>query len=132
MKDYISLLKANNLKATIQRGTILKSIDSMGHMSIDEIYSAVKREYPTLSLATIYKNIILMVEHGIIAEVPISGKKPKYELKKSDHIHLICEACGTIEDMKITKSKEQVLSVENFKVQNMQINLYGVCRECQL
>jgi len=58
MTNYISLLKENDLKATIQRTSILQSIDKAGHINIDDIYEDVKKQYPTLSLATIYKNII--------------------------------------------------------------------------
>ncbi len=131
MTDYIELLKKNDLKATIQRTGILKSIDNAGHFSIDEIYEDVKEHYPTLSLATIYKNIILMIQQGVIVEVPINGEKSKYELKKDDHIHLICKSCGKIKDKEITKEKEQILSIENFQITNAQINLYGICKECQ-
>ena len=131
MTDYIKLLKTNDLKATIQRTGILKSIDNAGHFNIDEIYEDVKEQYPTLSLATIYKNIILMVKQSVIVEVPMNGEKSKYELKKDDHIHLICKSCGNIEDNPITKEKEQILSIKNFKLTNAQINLYGICQECQ-
>ncbi|NOZ90156.1 MAG: transcriptional repressor [Epsilonproteobacteria bacterium] len=131
MTDYIEVLKKNDLKATIQRTGILKSIDNAGHINIDDIYEDVKENYPTLSLATIYKNIILMVKHGVIVEVPINGEKSKYELKKDDHIHLICKSCGEIEDKEITKEKKQILAVENFKLDTAQINLYGLCKKCQ-
>jgi len=131
MTNYISFLQDNDLKATIQRTEILKSIDQAGHFNIDEIYEDVKKHYPTLSLATIYKNIILMVEKGVIIEVPINGKKSKYELKKDDHIHLICQSCGEIHDTKISKEKEKILSVDNFELKTAQINLYGICEKCQ-
>ena len=132
MTNYISILKDNDLKATIQRTGILKSIDQAGHINIDEIYEDVKEYYPTLSLATIYKNIILMVKQGVIIEVPMNGEKSKYELKKDDHIHLICQSCGEIRDIEISKEKEQILHIENFQLNNAQINLYGVCEKCQL
>jgi len=131
MTNYISLLQDNDLKATIQRTGILKSIDQAGHFNIDEIYEDVKEHYPTLSLATIYKNIILMVEKGVIVEVPMNGKKSKYELKKDDHIHLICQSCGEIYDREISKEREQILSIENFELKTAQINLYGICEKCQ-
>ncbi|SFV67675.1 Peroxide stress regulator; Ferric uptake regulation protein; Fe2+/Zn2+ uptake regulation proteins [hydrothermal vent metagenome] len=131
MTDYIILLKQNDLKATIQRTSILKSIDHAGHINIDEIYENVKEQHPTLSLATIYKNIILMQQNNVIIEVPMNGEKSKYELKKEDHIHLICQLCGEIRDTKITKEREQILTVENFQLNNAQINLYGLCQKCQ-
>lgn len=131
MKHYISLLKENDLKATIQRTSILKSIDKIGHLNIDEIYEDVKESYPTLSLATIYKNIILMQEKNVLIEVPMNGEKSKYELKKEEHIHLICQECGTIKDTEITQKTQKALVVEHFQLKHSQINLYGVCSSCQ-
>ena len=129
MIDYISLLKQNDLKATIQRTNILKSINRAGHINIDDIYDDLKKSYPTLSLATIYKNIILMLEQNVIIEVPINGKKSKYELKKEEHIHLICKSCGNIEDRELDSYCN--IDIENFQIVSKQINLYGLCKNCQ-
>ena len=131
MTNYITLLKENDLKATIQRTSILRSIDHAGHINIDDIYDDVKELYPTLSLATIYKNIIVMQENNVIIEVPMHGKKSKYELKKDDHIHLICQGCGEIQDRDITEKTQEALAIENFKLHSSQINLYGLCKQCQ-
>ncbi len=129
--NYITLLQENDLKATIQRTSILKSIDQAGHINVDEIYEDVKELHPTLSLATIYKNIILMQESNVIVEVPMNGQKSKYELTKEEHMHLICQVCGTIEDREIKPEAKEALVVEDFKLKSSKINLYGVCQSCQ-
>ncbi len=135
MTDYAALLKASELKATFQRMHILESIDSNGHMSIDAIYEEVVKTHPSLSLATVYKNIILMVEKGVLVEVPITGKKPKYELVKDDHIHLVCTECGEVEDRPHNSNADALFASmtkeENFSLSKQQINLYGVCVHCQ-
>ena len=135
MRDYALLLKESGLKATFQRMNILERIDMHGHMSIDAIYDEVIKMHPSLSLATIYKNIILMVEKGVLVEVPISGKKSKYELCKEDHIHLVCTECGEVEDMpKDTETDDLFASItqkENFTLSKQQINLYGICSHCK-
>ena len=124
-------MQENDLKATIQRTSILKAIDNAGHISVDEIYEEVKELHPTLSLATIYKNIILMQDNNVIVEVPINGQKSKYELKKDDHMHLICQVCGKIQDTEIRPEAKEALVVENFQLKSSKINLYGVCKSCQ-
>jgi Fe2+ or Zn2+ uptake regulation protein len=131
MTNYITLLKKNDLKATIQRTSILESIGDAGHINIDDIYEGVKRQYPTLSLATIYKNIIMMQENNVIVEVPMNGEKSKYELKKEEHMHLICQACGDIKDTEITSATKEALVIENFQLKASQINLFGLCEQCQ-
>ena len=131
MTNYITLLQNNDLKATIQRTSILKSIDHAGHINIDDIYDDVKEQHPTLSLATIYKNIILMQKNHVIVEVPMNGEKSKFELIKDDHIHLICQTCGHIQDTEITPQTKEALVIENFQLSSSQINLYGLCQQCQ-
>jgi len=136
MTEYVTLLKESGLKATFQRMHILEVIEKYGHMSIESIYDEVVKVHPSLSLATIYKNIILMVEKGVVVEVPISGLKPKYELKKEEHIHLICIKCGEVEDRPCNINTNNIFNSiskdENFILKNQQINLYGVCETCQM
>jgi len=135
MMDYATLLKESGLKATFQRMHILESIESHGHMSIDSIYEEVVKTHPSLSLATVYKNIILMVDKGVLAEVPIEGQKSKYELIKVDHIHLVCTECGEVEDRPHNVNADEVFTSmtkeENFSLSKQQINLYGVCADCK-
>ena len=136
MTDYATLLKESGLKATFQRMNILERIEVYGHMSIDTIYEEVIKTHPSLSLATVYKNIILMVEKGVLVEVPITGKKSKYELIKEDHIHLVCTECGEVEDKPHDASADALFSSmtqsENFTLSKQQINLYGVCSHCKV
>jgi len=134
MTDYATLLKESGLKATFQRMNMLDSIQKHGHMSIDTIYEEVVKTHPSLSLATVYKNIILMVDNGVLVEVPIEGQKAKYELSKVDHIHLVCTQCGEVEDRPHNSSADALFSSmteeENFSLSKQQINLYGVCAHC--
>ena len=135
MADYATLLKESGLKATFQRMSMLECIETQGHMSNDDIYDEVIKIHPSLSLATVYKNIILMVEKGVLVEVPINGKKSKYELVKDDHIHLVCTECGEVEDKPHNESADivfdSITKEENFSLSKQQINLYGVCAHCQ-
>ncbi|SFZ98882.1 Peroxide stress regulator; Ferric uptake regulation protein; Fe2+/Zn2+ uptake regulation proteins [hydrothermal vent metagenome] len=135
MTNYVTLLNNNDLKATFQRINILDVIDKHGHMSVDDIYDEVIKVHPSISLATIYKNIILMMDKGVLTEVPIAERKSKYELTKTDHIHLICTNCGEVIDKECRDTTNSVLSElthkENFLLNKRQINLYGTCSSCK-
>jgi Fe2+ or Zn2+ uptake regulation protein len=72
-----------------------------------------------------------MQQNSVIIEVPINGGKSKYELKKDDHIHLICQECGEIQDREISQKTKETLEISDFKLNSSQINLYGVCQVCQ-
>jgi len=136
MKNYAQLLKEHGLKATFQRMTILSAIDDMGHANVDEIYERVLETHPTLSLATVYKNIITMVDEGVLVEVPIAGRKSKYELKKEEHLHLVCIECGSVVDQEmdpvLDEDTRKVASNSSFALRERQLNLYGVCEKCQM
>ena len=135
MTSFAQLLKEHELKATFQRMTILSVIEREGHLDVDEIYAQVREAHPTLSLATVYKNIITMVERGVLIEVPISGHKSKYEIRKHEHVHLICQECGAVMDQPIDDVLiEETLTIAKhraFALENRQVNLYGVCARCQ-
>ncbi len=135
MSQYVEILKESGLKATFQRMTILAAIEGMGHASVDEIYEKVLESHPTLSLATVYKNIVAMVERAVLVEVPISGKKSKYELRKKEHLHLICTECGSVSDRPldptINEDTRKVAEDSSFELRDRQVNLYGLCGECR-
>ena len=135
MTDYAILLKESGLKATFQRMNILDVVEKSGHMSVEDIYEEVTKVHSSLSLATIYKNIILMMEKGVLVEVPIAGKKSKYELSKTDHIHLVCTECGDVEDKPCAEDTNKLFDAltnqEHFVLNTKQVNLYGVCSNCQ-
>lgn len=126
--NYTKHLQKIGLKATIQRILILESIGNYGHFNIDTIYQKAKERNKKLSLATVYKNIATLVDKNILTEVPILGEKPKYEITKEEHIHLICNICGNIEDKPL---KKEILENSNFLVESHQLNIYGTCILCQ-
>ena len=135
MTDHVKVLQENDLKATFQRINILDVIDKNGHMSVEDIYEEIIKVHPSISLATIYKNIILMVEKSVLVEVPIASKKPKYELAKKDHIHLICTECGDVEDKACLDMTDKIFhdmsDSEGFVLHKRQVNLYGLCASCR-
>jgi Fe2+ or Zn2+ uptake regulation protein len=76
-----------------------------------------------------------MVENGVLIEVPIEGKKSKYELAKGEHTHLVCTECGEVEDRPHNENADALFASmtknENFTLSKQQINLYGVCAHCK-
>ncbi|RLA72457.1 MAG: transcriptional repressor [Epsilonproteobacteria bacterium] len=135
MKEYRAVLKAVGLKATIQRLKLMEVIGHSGHITVDDMVVAVHESHPSISVATVYKNISQMLESGIVVEIPIVGQKSQYELKKMDHIHLICTDCGFVEDEQLDIAFDQKLNYavtkDSFLITRSQINLYGLCYNCQ-
>ena len=127
-------LREHGLKATIQRLAILEAVDEAGHIGVDELYKIVSQKHPSFSLSTVYKNIEGMQKAGLLVEVPIAGDKKKYEVLKEDHIHLICQVCGTIIDKPLTEDVKIVIgnmTKNGFEHHKSSINLHGICDACK-
>lgn len=126
-------LRTKSLKITPQRMTILNQFQHNGHMSVDELFAQTKQLHPSISLATIYKNIHLLCEANILREVKVPTQKPKYELNSDQHIHTCCEICGKIKDIKIDTSKlqEDGALMSGYTISDISAVLIGQCPECQ-
>lgn len=132
---FEKILKENNLKITPQRMAILKEIEKNGHISIEEIYENIKETHPSMSLATIYKNLTSMQEARIIVEVKLPNQKQKYEFIKQPHVHLVCEKCGNIQDIHFDSSIKDLQKIcesqTHYKIRDASVALFGICPECQ-
>lgn len=132
MTNYTVLLKNYDLKVTPQRVAIVEELYLNGHMNIDELYQKLLAKFPSISLATIYKNINAMLEKVFLSEVKIPNTKSVFELVKEEHAHLVCSDCGNIEDMMLDVSSvlEEVTSKSQFKIESTDLVLSGLCSNC--
>lgn len=97
--ELVNLLKEHDLKATPQRICVLKILKKHEHPNIDELYAQVKAEYPSISLATVYKNLSALEKQGLVVEVNVPNQKAYYDIYEEPHIHIICSKCGYIQDL---------------------------------
>jgi Fur family peroxide stress response transcriptional regulator len=126
-------LRTHHLKVTPQRLKIVESLNTFGHLNIDMLYQEVKETYPNVSLATVYKNLAIMTENGLLEEVKIPEKKSVFEIKKEPHLHLHCTRCGKIEDLGIDTDGliKEAEKTSGYDVETVDMVLRGVCPECQ-
>jgi Fur family peroxide stress response transcriptional regulator len=132
MANYLALLKDYDLKVTPQRVAIVEELYKNGHMNIDDLYKKLLVKFPSISLATIYKNINAMVEKVFLSEVKIPFAKTVYELIKTEHAHLSCTKCGYIEDIMLETSalQEQVSYFSSFEINSTSVVMSGTCEKC--
>jgi len=131
--NYVELLKQNQLKATPQRLKIVEVLYMKGHLNIDDIYAVLKSSFPSISLATIYKNINSMIEISFLSEVKIPKQKSVYELTKAEHAHVICSKCNEILDIELDTSDivTQASKLSHYNLEKSAIIFNGVCLECR-
>lgn len=132
LQKYMELLKEHNIKITPQRLAIVALMDQYGHISVRDIYEKIRAKFPSLSLATVYKNINAMMENRFINELKIVGQENKYELAKERHSHLICQNCGMIEDIEIDTSgiEKSIPKERGFEVVETSVQFFGICQKC--
>lgn len=129
---YVQMLKHHHLKATPQRLAIVEHMDHQGHISIEDLYQAVKSKYDSISLATLYKNVHIMMDSDLIREVKIPGQKAKYEIGKSEHAHLMCTRCGELKDIEFdSKGLEATAKQCFYETEEIAIVISGICPNCK-
>ena len=121
------------LKVTHQRTAIYRMLASTErHPTPEEVYSEIRTQLPSLSLATVYKVLDQFYQHGLLRKVSTKTQVARYDANISPHHHLVCSSCGTIWDVK----KEGVMeglsaSVENgFRVSHYDVIFHGQCAAC--
>jgi Fur family peroxide stress response transcriptional regulator len=133
MNNFTDSLRAHHLKATPQRLEIANTLYKHGHVNIEDLYDTMLRKFNSISLATIYKNINIMIENAFIQEVKIPHQKSVYELTKEAHSHLVCDKCGMVEDVTVDLSSISALAADttNFQIKKADLVFSGLCKNCQ-
>ena len=131
--NYETLLREHALKATPQRLGILSLMHKNGHISIDDLFIQIKKQFKAISLATLYKNINAMLESTLISEVKIPHMKSKYEIAKLPHAHLLCDSCGEFKDINIDLDglMKQTEEQSHYTLNHSSLVFSGLCEKCK-
>ncbi|MCF8067334.1 MAG: transcriptional repressor [Desulfobacterales bacterium] len=135
-ETIIQKLKDNGHKITPQRIAIVKIlVDSEGHPSVENIHAQIKTDFPTMSLATVYRNIVLIKSLGEVLELGFPDGSNRYDGNKPyPHPHVVCIKCKKIVDPDLDSLDEMKKEVEvetEFKILNHRLDFFGICSDCQ-
>ncbi|MGA9754353.1 MAG: Fur family transcriptional regulator [Desulfobaccales bacterium] len=130
------MLRERGGRLTPQRLAMLRIIaKSEGHPSAEKIYDQIKADFPTTSLATIYKTLSLLKDMDEVLELNFAGMGSRYDGNKPyPHPHVICTKCGQILDPEFTAMAEltQVMAQQTgYEITHHQLNFFGLCPKCQ-
>ena len=136
MKSYRRVLQNAQLKVTTARQAVLeffagndKPADAL------ELFDYLKERGIEADKATVYRILDTFYDKSIITRMEFGEGKFRYELAGSDHHHLICERCGSIEDVSdcnIEVLEKEIAKKKGFIVKRHSLEFYGVCSKCQL
>ena len=122
------------LAATHQRQVIYEAIVAApGHYSAEQIFSGVRKRIPSISLATVYNNLKLFVEHGLLREVSPHTSTLMVEGNLEPHHHLVCTRCKAVQDVEgdfINYKKLSRQAPRGFDLTQPLVEVFGICRRC--
>ena len=130
---FTDILKRKRLKITPQRIAILEELEKNGHSTVDDIFNGIKLKVPSVSLATVYKNILALQSVDILKSVKTPTHKQQYEINTKPHVHLFCKICENLEDFVInTKDFQEYCRKESgyHSIEEASILLTGICAKC--
>ena len=135
-EQLIARLKESEYRLTPQRVELIRLIAaSEGHPSASRLYEQIKVQFPTMSLATVYKTLDLLKELGEVLEIGSRDDSHYDGNKPYPHPHLICTKCKKIMDGELDSAvKNIVQEVErnfSFQILKHQLDFYGICSDCQ-
>ncbi|OEU71923.1 MAG: transcriptional repressor [Desulfuromonadales bacterium C00003107] len=136
LNDIIVKLRQHKFRITPQRLTILKVfLNSTEHPSVERVYEQVIADFPTTSLATVYKTVNLLKKIGEILEIGFADGRNRYDGNKPyPHPHLICMKCKTIMDPEVSNLDHLTAEVEQasgYRILSHQLEFFGICPACQ-
>jgi Fur family peroxide stress response transcriptional regulator len=136
LEQMLQVLRDKGGRLTPQRLAILKIMAQSGeHPGIEQIYDRIKIDFPTTSLATIYKTISLLKDMGEVLELTLASAGTRYDGNRPyPHPHIICTKCGRILDPEIggvAAVSEAMARQTGYKITHHQLNFFGLCPKCQ-
>ena len=101
--------------------------------SIDELYEEICAENPSVSLATVYKNLNMLKDEGLVVEVNMPNQKARYDIFSYPHIHVVCESCGHVEDYNFCEALSEYKENLERKLGNFieKMNVLVTVKDCK-
>jgi Fe2+ or Zn2+ uptake regulation protein len=119
-----------------QRQAIARVLMSTkSHPTADWVYEQVRKEIPSVSLGTVYRNLKVMKERGEILELSSAGGLGRFDGNPENHYHFRCDRCGRVYDIDEPVDRtidERVAARTGFEVFQHRLEFRGLCIECQV
>jgi len=123
---------------TKQKNIIYQAVvDMKGHVSADEVYARISGEYPTISKATVYRNLNVLYEEGKLRRIDsnFQFEERHFDALLVPHSHAICNKCGKIVDVYVAGEENldrRITSIEDgFMLSSHELIFKGICKECR-
>jgi len=121
-------------RMTKQRRIILEVLRSVtSHPTADQLHQMVRSRLPGINIATVYRNLEILLEEGEIMKLDVAGTQRRFDGNALNHYHIRCSQCGRVDDvhMEIASSLEDSAAVScGYQVHSHNVEFTGICPEC--
>jgi len=122
------------MNLTPQRLAVYKALlESEQHPTPEMLYRKVRRSMPSLSLATIYKALDVLVRLGLVRAIDIDSESRRYDANRNRHHHLVCRHCRKVVDFydAALDALRPQRRIAGFVTESVSVNISGLCEKCR-
>ena len=124
----------NDIRLTPQRQVILEELAKVKtHPTAGEVYDMVRKRLPRIGLGTVYRNLELMADSGMILKLEVGGSQKRFDATTDLHYHIRCSNCGRVDDIELTAMPQldQLASdSSDYQILGHHIEFSGICETC--
>jgi len=129
------MIKQQGYRMTRQREVVLDELSrTKEHPKADEIYQLVRKKLPHISFGTVYRNLRLLKELGLVRELSFGKNFSRYEAFYDNHQHFTCKSCGKVMDIDeplAIAARQVTVAGNQMSVDEYRLEFYGFCDECR-
>ena len=118
---------------TPQRQLVLDAVRELGHATPEQICAAVQRAAPAVNITTVYRNLDLLEQLGMVQHTHLGHGAPSYSPEKHEHVHLVCHSCGEVTEIDTELLDElagRLHAEYGFLLDAAHVGLTGTCGKC--
>jgi len=123
------------IRLTTQRQIILEELAKVtSHPTASELYDMVRKRLPRIGLGTVYRNLELMADNGMILKLEVGGTQKRFDATTTPHYHIRCSCCGKVDDIDIPVLNDLAAAAAkntSYQILGHHIEFTGVCPDCQ-
>jgi Fur family ferric uptake transcriptional regulator len=120
---------------TRQRQVVLEELRKLSsHPTAAALYEIARARMPKISLGTVYRNLEVLAENGVIQKLEIGGAEARFDGNSEKHYHVRCVQCGRVDDVHVMPRdfvKGEIESLAGYEIVGFRLDFLGVCPDCQ-
>lgn len=128
-----SQLHRKGLRMTPQRQLVLDAVRDLEHSTPEQICQQVQRWAPTVNITTVYRNLEILEDIGLVCHTHLGHGAPTYSVPEHRHVHLVCHRCGHIDEVPVSVLDQLCADLRErtgFELHANHVALSGHCADC--